>query len=172
MPENTIKKQARQDLLENTREYKKIKRLQKIFIISVIGAAISFLQYYELIPSNYLPSQVMPLIKFWAAAGSVSLLLVSLFCYIGRYKLTNDILALEDFELGHSSSEKDKFNEINPNKAEESTSTPQEEVLLAEISRDSIIFMVISIVAIYIQSKNHAYHEIKPYFSWLTNFIS
>ena len=73
---------------------------------------------------------------------------------------------------GNISPEIENFNEIDPNKDKDDLLNTEAQTTLSEISRDSLIFMVRSIVAIFAQTKIGAYHEIKPYITWLTNFIN
>ena len=174
MSQNTVSQKAKLELLKNTREYKKTLLLKRIFWVSVIGVALSFLQYYQLLPAGILPKQIMPLINLWASVGSLILLLLSLFCYATKRQLMLDVMALNNFELGHPMPEQATFDKhIDPNSTISSNGlTPEEQNLLSEISKDSLIFMVISMVAVYVQIKIGAYHEMQAYFSWLINFIN
>lgn len=174
MSQNTVSQKAKQELLENTREYKKIRIIKRIFYIAVIGVALSFLQYYQLLPISILPEQIMPLISLWAGIGSLVLLLLSLFCYATKRQLMLDVMALNNFELGHPMPEQATFDKhIDPNSNTSTNGlTDQEQSLLSQISKDSIIFVLISIVAVYVQVKNGAYHGMQTYISWLINFIN
>ncbi len=174
MSQNTVGQKAKQELLKNTREFKKIRRIEWLFWVSVIGVVICFLQYYQLLPADILPKNMMPLIDLWAAIGSLLLLLISLFCYLTRYQLMLDVMAIANYELGHPMPEQDTFDKhIDPNSTISSNGVTQEEQeLLSEISKNSLIFMVISMVAVYVQIKIGAYHEMQAYFSWLLNFIN
>lgn len=172
MPKNTIHRSAKTELIEHTHEYIKLKRLRIIFIFSLIGTAFSFLQYYDLLPIHYLSADMVFIVDLWAALGSAGLLLFSLYCYIARHQLTRDMLALENLERGNVSPEVENFNEIDPNNDDHTRLNDEEEATLEKISQESIVFMLISVVAVFVQTKIGAYHEIPSYISWLINFIN